>query len=839
MSIGNILFNLPKQVKKTVRNIETIQRKLVKAQNALVFNQTAIKEDLLPNYTNIKTHDPATKQKAFTKEYKKSLVLEQIEQKQKIVEELNEKLSKLQKDFDESNLNARTKEELLQHFELSARNCDHAAKVKTRKKLSKLYGGQVYIPEAKEGYINLSSVQLTKIQKELLNLGLNCHYQCKYDPLDKKAELEVLYQDVLKLQKEKKVEIHHTLKDRLVGESSKVRGRCKSKLISRALFKAAKELRDDDRIVIRKADKSSVYVILDKENYLEKLNSILHDDTKFEKIKKDPTDALKAKVNRLISAANAVIGGTHFTKIVGEYAPGYAYGNVKTHKPNDPLRPIISQIPTPTYRLAKRLNDLLQQYLPNGHSLRSVDEFIDILRTRQPNGILASIDVESLFTNVPIEATIQIILDNVYQHDNLPPIQLSRNILEQLLRACTTELPFRGPDGQLYRQKEGVAMGSPLGPLFANFYMGDLEKKVLSDSNVAPNIYCRYVDDVFVDVRDTEHLQQIIALMERNSVLQFTYELNVDNKIPFLDVLVNTEGGTFATTVYRKATDIGQCLNAQSECPQRYKTSVIRSFIRRAMKYCSTWTELDMEFRRIKQLLANNGYSNTEVDAEIKRHLDRLAHDTSHTENETENNHQQSRSPHDTSNDTNNICTTTGTNINLYYRNYMSDAYKVDERVLQDIISDCVRCTNPNDRLKIQIYYKNKKTHELVMRNNTLSDGNKLKRSNVVYQFTCPHEDCRLHSASYIGSTTTTLTRRLTMHLREGSPKEHMHQHHNTLLTRTQLVDNTRIIAASDNPVRLRILESLHIREKTPAINKQIASSAVTLGLWGGGSMRV
>ena len=70
MSIGNILFNLPKQVKKTVRSIETIQRKLVKAQNALVFNQTAIKEDLLPNYTNIKTHDPATKQKAFTKEYR-------------------------------------------------------------------------------------------------------------------------------------------------------------------------------------------------------------------------------------------------------------------------------------------------------------------------------------------------------------------------------------------------------------------------------------------------------------------------------------------------------------------------------------------------------------------------------------------------------------------------------------------------------------------------------------------------------------------------------------------------------------------------------------------------
>ena len=176
------------------------------------------------------------------------------------------------------------------------------------------------------------------------------------------------------------------------------------------------------------------------------------------------------------------------------------------------------------------------------------------------------------------------------------------------------------------------------------------------------------------------------------------------------------------------------------------------------------------------------------------------------------------------------------TNIKLYYRNYMSPAHKVDERVIREIIFECVHCTNPNDRLNLQIYYKNRKTHNLILKNNTLSDGNKLKRSNVVDEFICPHEDCRLHPASYIGSTTTTLSRRLTMHLREGAPKEHMCKHHDSVLTRQQIVDNTDIISSSDNPVRLRILEALYIREKTPTINKQIGSSVVTLGLWGGGS---
>ena len=74
--------------------------------------------------------------------------------------------------------------------------------------------------------------------------------------------------------------------------------------------------------------------------------------------------------------------------------------------------------------------------------------------------MLASIDVESLFTNVPVLETIQIILDRVYDNrdSDLPPLQLHRGILEKLLLACTTESPFRGPDGQLYRQKDGIAM---------------------------------------------------------------------------------------------------------------------------------------------------------------------------------------------------------------------------------------------------------------------------------------------------------------------------------------------------------------------------------------------
>ena len=812
MSIGDVLFILPRHVKKTIRQIETTQRKLVKAQAALVFNETAIKEELLPNYTKIKTHDPATRERPFTKEYRKKLVEHEIEQKKKLIGELEEKLNAHKNEFEKCFIDDKTRQDVQEHLELSAQNAQHANTIKTVKKLTKLYGGPVTVSEANDGYVNLSSITLTDTQKQLLNLGLNCQYQCKYDPLDKKAEMELLYRDILKLQSEKKVEVNPNLRDRLAGESSRVRDRCKSKIISRALFRAAKELREDDRVTIRRADKSSVYVIMNKEDYQEKMDNILNDETKFEKIKKDPTDTLKARVNRLLAAANAVVGGVHFSKITGEYAPGYAYGNVKLHKSNHPLRPIISQIPTPTYRLAKRLNELLQPYIPTGCSLRSVDEFLDILRTNKPKGILASIDVESLFTNVPVETTIQIILDRVYHTDNIEPLKLPKAVLEQLLRACTTESPFRGPNGQLYTQKEGVAMGSPLGPLFANFYMTALEDKILSDPQVAPNLYCRYVDDVFVDVRNVEHLHQIIQAMETNSVLKFTYELSIENKIPFLDVMVHGGRDKFSTTVYRKTTDAGKCLNADSECPDRYKKSVIKSFIRRAMKHCSSWSDLDSEFTRIKQILVNNGYSNSEVDSEIRLFLNKHQNYKSNTAGEKKKK-----------------------GIVLYYRNHMSPAHKVDERVLRDIVYENVKCAKSDDKLELVVYYRNRKTQQLLLKNNPYKKDNILKRSNVVYQFYCPYEDCRLHSVSYIGVTTTTLSRRLTMHLREGSPKEHMHRHHNTTLTREQLVDNTIIIDSADCQTRLHILEALHIKDKAPSINKQIASSAVTLALWGGG----
>ena len=162
----------------------------------------------------------------------------------------------------------------------------------------------------------------------------------------------------------------------------------------------------------------------------------------------------------------------------------------------------------------------------------------------------------------------------------------------------------------------------------------------------------------------------------------------------------------------------------------------------------------------------------------------------------------------------------------------MSSSYRVDERVLHNIINNNVKCKQPNTRLQLTIYYKNTKVGGLIMRNNINQDKNMLKCTNVVYRFQCPYEDCQLRDAGdYIGMTTTTLSRRMTMHLQDGAPRQHMQQTHQRALTRQDLTENTTVLKKEPNKRKLQILEALLIRENKPAINKQL-KSCITLELF-------
>ncbi|XP_066952259.1 uncharacterized protein [Macrobrachium rosenbergii] len=282
------------------------------------------------------------------------------------------------------------------------------------------------------------------------------------------------------------------------------------------------------------------------------------------RITKNPVDDIKCEAIWIIETINAATKALHLLPIVGDYDLGYIYRNVKTHKPGNPLHPIIRQIPALTYQLAKKLVAVLTPYIPDDNSLKSSAEFIEDLRTTPPGGVITSMDVESLFTNVPLDEAIQIILDRVYRDDSMPPLNIPEHALWTPFEICTKKALFSTHRGHMHIQKDSVAMGSPLGVLFTNFYMGVVEHRVFATIE-KPSMCVWYIDDTFISASTEEEIEHL----------------------PFLDVLVGQQEECFVMQVYMKPTN--GCVNGESECPERYKCTAISTFIRRALSHCSSW----------------------------------------------------------------------------------------------------------------------------------------------------------------------------------------------------------------------------------------------------------
>jgi retron-type reverse transcriptase len=119
--------------------------------------------------------------------------------------------------------------------------------------------------------------------------------------------------------------------------------------------------------------------------------------------------------------------------------------------------------------------------------IRNSEDFIHKLNTiyLQESDILVSFDVVSLFTRVPLEDTLLLL----QQHFHDQTISLFKQVL------TTTYFLY---DSAFYDQTDGVAMGSPLAPVIANYYMEYFEQQAINKEPIKPTHWYRYVDDTFV-----------------------------------------------------------------------------------------------------------------------------------------------------------------------------------------------------------------------------------------------------------------------------------------------------------------------------------------------------
>ena len=105
-----------------------------------------------------------------------------------------------------------------------------------------------------------------------------------------------------------------------------------------------------------------------------------------------------------------------------------------------------------------------------------------------------SFDVISLFTNVPLAKTIDIILKRVFS-EKLVTTNLTKRTMKKLLKDACLKTAFTFND-KIYKQIDSVSMGSPLGLLLANVFMAELEKGIIQKliDKKFIQFYIRYVD---------------------------------------------------------------------------------------------------------------------------------------------------------------------------------------------------------------------------------------------------------------------------------------------------------------------------------------------------------
>ena len=182
-------------------------------------------------------------------------------------------------------------------------------------------------------------------------------------------------------------------------------------------------------------------------------------------------------------------------------------GLPKIHKTNIPMRPITSGIGSAPHRLAKVLARPLSSALgavSDAH-LRNTDDLTEKIKDVDfTDKCLASFDVKSLFTNVPVDGALETMKTVI---DGLIPEQLPLPKADyvKLITMCMDIGGFMF-NSQEYFQHSGLAMGSPLSPVAACLYMEGLEKDHYQGIMGTGVIWARYVDDVLVVVPRTKNL---------------------------------------------------------------------------------------------------------------------------------------------------------------------------------------------------------------------------------------------------------------------------------------------------------------------------------------------
>ena len=485
--------------------------------------------------------------------------------------------------------------------------------------------------------------------------------------------------------------------------------------------------------------------------------------------------------------------------------PARLYGSPKVHKPLvdglPKFRPIISQIGSPTYKLAKYLLDYVQPHTSNEYTIKDTFHFVSILDGKDHRLVMASLDVESLFTNIPLDETIEIVTKKVFQQKRKVN-GISRRDFKRLLEISTKGTVFFF-NIHYYKQKDGVAMGSPLGPALANAFLAHHETRWLEDCplSFAPIFFARYVDDIFVLIRTSDHIVKLAEYFSsKHPNIRFTYELENNNTLPFLDANVFRDAGKFSSSIHRKATFSGVYSNFKSFMPDTYKRGLVSTLLYRAYMISSSFESLHEEIEKLKRVFSKNGYPSKFVDKCILNFFNKL-----YEKKEL-------------------IHTVPKLDLMIVLPFLGTSSWKVKNELIRTFKKNVPFC-------KLKIIFKTG-----VRLSSCFPFKDKLPKSllsGVIYQYTCPK--CNLR---YVGCTKRYWEKRLEEHTHLSAltgkplhgvqiyaPMQHVRRECHVRVSR----ENFKILGHEKDKYLLKVKESILISTTRPKLNGSVTSVPLAL----------
>ena len=397
--------------------------------------------------------------------------------------------------------------------------------------------------------------------------------------------------------------------------------------LSKSEKTAITSLKLNNNLIIKKADKGSTTVVLDRVHYVAEAEKQLSDPRFYKPLPDNFRLDTRKRVEEILFDLfqKGFIEKKQFDFLLGEegsHRDRIAYFVPKIHKAVSswsnpsmpPGRPIISDVGSQTYQIGKFISSHLKDIATAHDSyLKDTYDFLNRLKsnTFPPNAALFTLDVKSLYTNIDNKQGIEAVRRTMLRYPN--PNRPDSHLLE-LLEICLTHNTFSFAEKN-YIQTNGAAMGHSFCVEYANIKMADWEIVAITKCLLRPLFWVRFIDDIFgVWTYGREAFIEFVNILNCHDVsIQLTYDYQ-ELSINFLDVVIYKgcrfeREGIYDTKVHFKDTDSHQLLHTSSFHPKTTFSSVVKSQVLRFHRICNNSFDFDIACNILFQALRPRGYS--------------------------------------------------------------------------------------------------------------------------------------------------------------------------------------------------------------------------------------